>query len=115
MRFSLPLLCVSLVASVAQAEDPQVSYIIGVDNSAINAMASLIGLTTVCEERGLYVTEFMIEGVLNHGEKEYGNFLYSDFFSEKVEMWEAAARAQDNISNECLSFAQQFNVGFNQK
>ncbi|MFA0503411.1 hypothetical protein AB4510_02070 [Vibrio sp. 10N.222.54.B12] len=103
----------SLVSVVAWAEDPTESHITGPDNSAINAMAALIGLTAVCEDRGLYVTEFMVEGLLEHGEQEYGRFLYSEFFSAKVKSWEQSARNQENISNECLNFATQFNAGLN--
>ncbi|MCG9642097.1 hypothetical protein L1D22_19840 [Vibrio sp. Isolate34] len=106
---------IALFSTLVFAEDPTESRITGADNSAINAMAALIGLTSVCEERGLYVTEFMIEGLLDHGEQEYGRFLYSEFFSAKVESWEQSARNQQNISNECLDFATQFNTGFNKK
>lgn len=107
------LLASSLVVTPALAEDPTVSHITGPDNSAINALASLVGLSQVCMDRGLYVTEFMVDNVLLLGEKEYGNFFYSDFFSNKVESWEQAARNQQNISNECLDFATQFNAGLN--
>ena len=102
-----------MFSTLALAEDPTESRITGADNSAINAMAALIGLTAACEDRGLYVTEFMGEGLLEHGEQEYGRFLYSEFFSAKVESWEQAARSQQNISNECLDFATKFNSGFN--
>ncbi|MEZ8946213.1 hypothetical protein AB6E30_19435 [Vibrio sp. 10N.247.311.12] len=107
------LAAVTLMSPSAFAEDPTVSHITGPDNSAINALASLVGLSQVCMDRGLYVTEFMVDNVLLLGEKEYGNFFYSDFFSDKVEKWEQAARQQQNISNECLNFATEFNVGFN--
>ncbi|OEF06033.1 hypothetical protein [Vibrio genomosp. F10] len=104
---------ITVLSTVAWAEDPTESRVTGPDNSAINAMAALIGLSGVCEERGLYVTEFMIEALLEHGEQEYGRFLYSEFFSAKVKSWEQSARNQENISNECLNFATQFNAGLN--
>ncbi|MDK2622641.1 hypothetical protein [Vibrio vulnificus] len=104
-----------ILSPIALAEDPARSIITGKDNSSINAMASIIGLSSVCMERGLYVTEKMVEDLLNYGEKEYGRFLYSDFFSKKVNSWEQAAKVQTNISNECLHFATEYNKGFNGK